>query len=58
MSFGLFPAIYLLDYSSLGGFLFSVADESIEMMLMQTLLVFSAGVQSESNVLRQMNPQE
>ena len=44
----------MLASASFGGDFFSVADESIDMILMHTELVFSAGVQSESRVLRQM----
>ena len=58
MSFGLLWIMYALELSSFGGLTFSVAEESIDKILMQTLLVLSAGVQSESRVLRQMYPQE
>mgnify|MGYP006124109971 CR=1 FL=1 len=44
--------------SSLSGFFFSVADESIERMDKQTLLVLRAGVQSVSSVDKQMKPHE
>ena len=58
MSFGLLCFIYELACSSFGGDIFCVADDSMEMILMQTELVFKAGVQSLSRVLRQMQPQE
>ena len=58
MSFGLLVIMYELASSSLAGDLFSLADESIERTLMQTELVFKAGVQSVLNVERQMYPQE
>ena len=56
MSFGLLLIIYLLACSSLGGLYFSVALDNIEMMLIQTLLVLRAGVQSLSKVLKQIYP--
>ena len=50
--------MYLLLYSSFGGFIFFSAELSIDRIDMHTLLVFRAGVQSESSVDRQMKPQE
>lgn len=50
--------MYALLYSSFGGDYFSVAELSIDRMLMHTLLVLRAGVQSLSRVERQMYPHE
>ena len=58
MSFGLLVAMYLLELSSFAGFFFSWADDSIDIILKHTLLVFKAGVQSVLNVLKQIKPQE
>ena len=50
--------MYLLELSSFAGFFFSWADDSIDIILKHTLLVFRAGVQSVLNVLKQIKPQE
>ena len=55
---GLLPFIMRELDSSLSGFFFSDADESIERMDRQTLLVLRAGVQSVSSVDKQIKPHE